>query len=73
MLKQTLEARLQEVLASIRERRHQLAQDPGQLIDMLREGSKVARQVTANTLAEVRQALGLDSFAYKQWGSYQTA
>jgi tryptophanyl-tRNA synthetase len=61
-LKQLLEARLQEVLAPIRERRHQLAQDPGQLIDILREGTEVARQVVASTLAEVRRALGLDYF-----------
>jgi tryptophanyl-tRNA synthetase len=61
-LKQMLEARLQEVLAPIRERRHQLAQDPGQLIDILREGTEVARQVAASTLAEVRRALGLDYF-----------
>jgi tryptophanyl-tRNA synthetase len=61
-LKQMLEARLQEVLGPIRERRHQLAQDPGQLMDILREGTEVARQVAARTLAEVRRALGLDYF-----------
>jgi tryptophanyl-tRNA synthetase len=57
-----LETRLQEVLAPIRERRHQLAQDTGQLIDILREGTEVARQVAASTLAQVRRALGLDYF-----------
>jgi tryptophanyl-tRNA synthetase len=61
-LKQLLEARLQEMLAPIRARRHQLAQDPGQFIDILREGTEVARQVAASTLAEVRQALGLNYF-----------
>jgi tryptophanyl-tRNA synthetase len=61
-LKQMLETRLQEVLAPIRERRHQLAQDTGQLIDILREGTEVARQVAASTLAQVRRALGLDYF-----------
>jgi tryptophanyl-tRNA synthetase len=66
ILKQMLEARLQEVLAPIRERRHQLARDPGQLIDILREGTEVARQVAATTLAQVRQALGLDYFAEKR-------
>jgi tryptophanyl-tRNA synthetase len=64
-VKQMLAARLQEVLAPIRERRHRLAQDPGQLIDILREGTEVARQVAANTLAEVRRTLGLDYFAHK--------
>ena len=62
VLKQILEARLQEVLAPIRERRHQLARDPRQVMDILREGSKVARQVAATTLAEVRYALRLDYF-----------
>jgi tryptophanyl-tRNA synthetase len=61
-LKQMLEARLQAVLAPIRARRYQLAQDPGQCIDILRAGTEVARQVAANTLAEVRRALGLDYF-----------
>jgi tryptophanyl-tRNA synthetase len=61
-LKQMLEARLQEVLAPIRERRHQLAQDPGQLLDIVHAGTAVARQVAARTLAEVRQALGLNYF-----------
>jgi tryptophanyl-tRNA synthetase len=61
-LKQMLEARLQEVLAPIRERRHQLAQDPGQLLAIVRAGTAVARQVAARTLAEVRQALGLNYF-----------
>jgi tryptophanyl-tRNA synthetase len=65
-VKQLLEARLQEMLAPIRERRHQLAHDPGQLIDILREGTEMARQVAARTLAEVRQALGLEYFADKQ-------
>src|SRR5262249_27027663 len=54
VLKQKLEERLQEVLTPIRARRHQVAQDPGQVMDILREGSKVARQITASTLVEVR-------------------
>jgi tryptophanyl-tRNA synthetase len=62
VLKQLLEARLQEVLAPIRERRHQVAQDPEQVMDILRAGSKVARQVAASTLVEVRRALGLNYF-----------
>jgi tryptophanyl-tRNA synthetase len=61
-LKQMLEARLQEMLAPIRACRHQLAQDPGQIIDIVREGTEVARQVAASTLAEVRRALGLNYF-----------
>jgi tryptophanyl-tRNA synthetase len=61
-LKQMLEARLQEMLAPIRTCRHQLGQDPGQIIDIVREGTEVARQVAASTLAEVRRALGLNYF-----------
>jgi tryptophanyl-tRNA synthetase len=62
ILKQMLETRLQEVLAPIRERRQQLAHDPEQVIDILREGSSEARQVVTRTLIEVRRALGLDYF-----------
>jgi tryptophanyl-tRNA synthetase len=61
-LKQLLEARLQEVLAPIRQRRQQLAQDPRQFIDILRAGTEVARQAAARTLTEVRRALSLDYF-----------
>jgi tryptophanyl-tRNA synthetase len=61
-VKELLEARLQEMLAPIRARRQQLAHDPRQLLNILREGTEVARQVAANTLAEVRRALGLDYF-----------
>jgi tryptophanyl-tRNA synthetase len=61
-LKQMLETRLQEMLAPIRACRHQLAQDPGQIIDIVREGTEVARQVAASTLTEVRRALGLNYF-----------
>ena len=61
-LKRMLEARLQEILAPIRERRQQLAQGPGRLINILRGGTTVARQLVASTLAEVRHAMGLDYF-----------
>jgi tryptophanyl-tRNA synthetase len=50
------------MLAPIRACRHQLAQDPEQIIDIVREGTEVARQVAASTLAEVRRALGLNYF-----------
>lgn len=62
VLKQMLEARLQEVLAPIRERRHQVAQDREQLMGILREGTEKARETAAGTLADVRRALGLDYF-----------
>jgi tryptophanyl-tRNA synthetase len=61
-----LEARSQEMLAPIRQRCHQRAQDSRQLIDILREGTAVARQVAVKTLTEVRQALGLDYSTDKQ-------
>jgi tryptophanyl-tRNA synthetase len=65
-LKQMLEARLQELLAPIRERRRQLVQDREQLLDILRAGTENARETAASTLADVRQALGLNYFSDKQ-------
>ena len=46
-------------LAPIRDRRLELARDPGRVEEILREGSKRAQQVAAATLAEVREAMRL--------------
>lgn len=58
--------RLLEVLLleldRIRERRRLFAADPGEVMGMLREGSKAARAVAAQTLDEVRRAMRLDYF-----------
>jgi tryptophanyl-tRNA synthetase len=58
-VKQRLEAVLQELLAPIRERRAECARDPDYVLDVLREGTRQARAVTAATLEEVREGLGL--------------
>lgn len=60
-LKRRLEERLQSVLAPIRERRFRLMADRGYLYRVLREGTEAARAMTAQTLAEVKEALGLFS------------
>lgn len=60
-VKQRLEAILQNLLAPIRERRAALARDPDYMLDVLREGTRKARVVTAATLEEVREGLGLFS------------
>lgn len=59
VLKRRLEEILQAVLAPIRERRAQIAQDPGQVLQHLRDGTARARAVTQGTLEEVKAALGL--------------
>ncbi len=58
-VKQRLEAILQDLLAPIRERRAAYARDPDYVLDVLREGTRKARAITAATLDEVRSGLGL--------------
>lgn len=62
VLKQRLEGKLQALMTPIRERRQQFAQDPGEVMRLLREGTAAARQVAATTVAEVRDAIGLNYF-----------
>ncbi len=59
MVKRRLNDVLQALLAPIRERRAELARDPGYILNILRQGTEVARQLTQTTLADVRDALGL--------------
>lgn len=47
----------------IRTRREEFANDPGQVMCMLREGSAAARAVAARTLEEVRRAMQIDYFS----------
>jgi tryptophanyl-tRNA synthetase len=49
---------LQAFLAPIRARRSELARDPGQIRQILREGTERGRGVAQQTLGEVRRALG---------------
>jgi tryptophanyl-tRNA synthetase len=57
--KNELEACLQELLAPIRERRATYIQDKGMLLELLRQGSERAHQLTQRTLHEVKRGLGL--------------
>ncbi|KVE36953.1 tryptophan--tRNA ligase [Burkholderia sp. BDU5] len=61
-LKRRLEDKLQALIAPIRERRAQLAREPGYVVDVLRDGAARANDVTQRTLGEVRDALGAFSF-----------
>lgn len=51
---------LNETLEPIRQRRAEYAQDPQAVMQIIRTGTEHAREVAAQTMAEVRQALGLD-------------
>jgi tryptophanyl-tRNA synthetase len=62
IVKARLETILQEMLAPIRMRRQELAQDRGHVMQILKEGTAVARAVAARTTDEVRHALGLRYF-----------
>ncbi len=62
IVKKRLEAVLQEMLEPIRTRRAELADDKGYILQLLREGTEQAREVAAQTMSEVRAALGLNYF-----------
>jgi tryptophanyl-tRNA synthetase len=62
VVKKRLEGILQDLLAPIRARREELAQDRGYILQMLKEGTMKAREVAARTTDEVRAALGLSYF-----------
>ena len=62
VVKKRLDVVLQEMLAPIRERREHYAQDKGQVLQMLKEGTMKARETAAQTMDEVRRALGLSYF-----------
>ncbi|MGJ5137986.1 tryptophan--tRNA ligase [Bradyrhizobium oligotrophicum] len=59
IVKRRLDDVLQAVVAPIRARRAALARDPGHVLDIVRQGTELARTVAAATLREVRNALGL--------------
>lgn len=60
MLKTMLDDRIQAVLGPIRERREEIAKDPGYVRKILREGTARAREVADATLREVRAVIGLE-------------
>lgn len=53
---------MEELLEPIRTRRAQYAKDMGAVSDMLKEGSARANKVAAQTLSEVRAAIGVNYF-----------
>ncbi len=48
------------MLAPIRERRRSYAQDPAQVMQMLKRGTEEAKAVTAKTLSEVKAVIGIN-------------
>ncbi|MCC5893931.1 MAG: tryptophan--tRNA ligase [Alkalibacterium sp.] len=61
-IKRYLNDVLQAKLQPIRERREAFAQDRGAVLDMLKEGSLKAEAVAAQTLDEVKDAMGINYF-----------
>ncbi len=54
---------LQETLEPIRTRRQELAKDPNAIMEILRQGSGVAKEAAAQTLDKVKHAMQIDYFA----------
>lgn len=61
-VKQYLFSVLNDLLTPIRQRRQELAQDLPAVYAMLADGSRRANEVAAQTLSEVRSAIGVDYF-----------
>ncbi len=58
-VKRKLAKALNEYLEPIRQRRTELAAHPEDVIDLLREGSRYAQEIAAQTLEEVQEKMGL--------------
>ena len=61
-VKKFLNEILQSELRPIRERREEFQKDLGEVFNMLKIGSEQARCVAANTLDEVKSAMGINYF-----------
>lgn len=61
-VKKFLAAVMQEEFTPIRERRREFAKDIPAVFEMLRKGSEQAREVAAQTMAEVRAAMRINYF-----------
>ncbi|KKJ78774.1 tryptophanyl-tRNA synthetase [Kiloniella litopenaei] len=59
VLKNRLNAILQDLIAPIRERRARLARDPGYVLDVIRKGTEKSRDLTQDTYRDVATSLGL--------------
>jgi tryptophanyl-tRNA synthetase len=62
VVKRVLNERLQTLIEPIRTRRRELEEDRGEVLEILRRGTMRAREVAAQTLSEVKGALGLSYF-----------
>ena len=62
LVKKRLEDCLQELLAPIRRRREQFACDRGYVIQLLKDGTRKAREIAGQTVHEVKAVLGLHYF-----------
>jgi tryptophanyl-tRNA synthetase len=56
--KRKFAANLNNHLAPFRERREELARDPGYVKDVLLDGAKRAQVIAGETMSEVREAIG---------------
>ena len=72
-VKKFLNAVLEEELSPIRERRKEFQKDIPYVYQVLKEGSEKAREVAAQTLAEVRAAMKIDHFDNTEWINEQVA
>ena len=61
-VKKRLEGILKELISPIRERRHELAKDPDYIMDILKTGTDKCRDITQQTLDEVKSGLGVFHF-----------
>jgi tryptophanyl-tRNA synthetase len=62
VVKRYLNEVLQAFLEPIRARRQELEKDPQEVMEILKKGTEKARETTAQTLAEVRSAMGINYF-----------
>ena len=62
MIKQFLNAVLNDTLEPIRQRRHELEQNLPYVYEVLKKGSDTARAVAAETLADVKRAMRINYF-----------
>lgn len=62
IVKRYLNEVLQEFLTPIRKRREEYAKDPAQVMEILKKGTEKARGTAAQTLFEVRAAMGINYF-----------
>ena len=62
-IKKFLNNILQETLEPIRNRRHEFEKDIPEVYNILKKGSDTAREVAANTLSQVKDAMKIDYFS----------